>query len=124
MSDDTKMSLQEATNIGHQLLVMGRLSLSQLEQAQNKDKEYRAKGVTVRFGHICKELGFVTDVDLEAAECAQRQARDTRATNESEISEAIQIARQVVGVNERTTTSRLRALEAMDAVASQSSGHK
>jgi len=109
MSDDT-MSLQEATNIGNELLVSGKITVDQLQKAKEKNDEYLKNGIRVRFGHICKELGFVTDKDLDEAEKAQHRARDTSATNEGEVDKALETLKNITRASDKLTTSRMKAV--------------
>lgn len=104
-----RTQLDEVTNIGTELLLSGKITLAQLKQAQARNDEYNKNGMHVRFGDICRELGFVTEDDLALAEAAQQKARDVCAHNQDEIDDALKVLRSVAATSEKTPTASLRA---------------
>jgi hypothetical protein len=102
--------LREATNIGSELLVSGKITVDQIKIVEDLIAGRAARGVKTRFGEACRELGFVTDEDLNAAEASQARARDTSACNSSDTDSALDVLRNVARASERQTTSRLQAL--------------
>ena len=109
-----KLTLAEATNIGHELLAMGKITKAQLDKARDKYAEY-INGDKPRFGQILKELGMVTDADLEEAEKSQQRSRDVQPSNADDLTEQLKILRGVVNAHEKATTTRLIALESAEA---------
>ena len=106
----TRMSLHEATNIGNQLLAMGRVTHDQLQQAQQAYTEAIDSGRKVRIGDILKELGFCSEDDLYEAQLRQQKARDTHPENHDETCDALKILRQTMHAYERSSATRLAAL--------------
>jgi hypothetical protein len=102
--------LQDATNIGSELLIAGKITVAQLQIVQSMIAERLSAGVKTRFGDACRELGFVTDADLAAAEASQARARDTAASSSADMDSAMNVLRGAARASERQTSSRLRAL--------------
>lgn len=102
--------LQEATNIGNELLVTGKITVDRIKIVQDLIAGRAARGVKTRFGDACRELGFVSEADLNQAEASQKIARDTTAPNAADTDSALDILRNVARASERHTTSRLQAL--------------
>lgn len=106
----TRLSLHEATNIGNQLLAMGRVTQLQLAQAQEAYAAALESGRKVRIGDVLKELGFCTEDDLCEAQARQEKARNTHPDNHEATCDALKILRQTMHAYERSSATRLQAM--------------
>ena len=114
-----KTRLRELTNIGSELVALGRLAPDQLVRAQRVYAERKLSAPDVRFGAVLLELGFVTAEDLDVAERSQQASRNTMPENHVDSRDALKNLLKLVHVHERTssTASRMRSEEVNDAVA-------
>jgi len=114
----SRSKLHELTNIGHELLALGRITMANLSQAQVEYAQRREKEPDLRFGSVLRDLGFATEEDLALAECSQQKSRDTLPENHSDSRDALKNLLKLVHVHERTssTASGMRASDVDAAV--------
>ncbi len=106
-----KSTFMESTNIGNILLAMGKLTQAQLVVGQRAYEEAVASGRCLRIGDVLKEMGFVTEDDLLAAQARQNRARNTKPANHTETFDALKVLKQTANAYRRTTEINLQALD-------------